>query len=176
MPIIAHLWRDKLITAYPWKGSEDVLHRVTHRRWTLAVAIVCVCTLALAGVAAAGLVSSLGVAQRTINGKSTTIVVDRRGDTIYELGGESLGKLKCVTSQCLKFWPPVEVRSANIRPPKAAGVPGTLSILRRVKGNLFQVMLDRHPLYFYSGDTKIGDTNGQGITSFGGTWHVVKAG
>jgi predicted lipoprotein with Yx(FWY)xxD motif len=108
-----------------------VLHRVTHRRWTLAVGVVCACTLALAGVAAAGLVSSLGVAKRTVNGNSTTIVVDRRGDTIYELGSESLGKLKCITSQCLKVWPPVEVRSANIRPPKAAGVPGPLSILRR---------------------------------------------
>jgi predicted lipoprotein with Yx(FWY)xxD motif len=151
-----------------------VLHRVTRRRWTLVVGIACACTLALAGVAVAGLVSSLGVAKRTVNGKSTTIVVDRRGDSIYELGGESLGHLKCVSSQCLKLWPPVEVRSANVRPPKAAGVPGTLSILRRVKGNLYQVMLDRHPLYFYSGDAKIGDTKGQGITSFGGTWQVVQ--
>ena len=153
-----------------------MLHRVTRQRWTVAVGIVCACALALAGVAVAGVVSSFGVAKRTVNGKSTTIVVDRRGDTIYELGGESLGKLKCVSSQCLKFWPPVEVRSPNVRPPKAAGVPGTLSILRRVKGNLYQVMLDKHPLYFYSGDTKIGDTKGDGITSFGGTWHVVKAG
>ena len=68
------------------------------------------------------------------------------------LTGESLAHLQCVTRQCLKLWPPVEVRSAAVRPPKAAGVPGTLSILRRVKGNLYQVMLDRHPLYFYSGD------------------------
>jgi hypothetical protein len=50
-----------------------------------------------------------------------------------------------------------------------------VSILRRVKANLYQVMLDRHPLYCYSGD-KLGTTKGQGITSFGGTWHVVKAG
>ncbi|MDQ2739743.1 MAG: hypothetical protein M3Y35_14240, partial [Actinomycetota bacterium] len=57
--------------------------------------------------------------------------------------------------------------------PKAAGVPGTISILRRVKANLYQVMLDRHPLYFFSGD-KIRTTRGQGIRSFGGTWSVVK--
>jgi predicted lipoprotein with Yx(FWY)xxD motif len=53
-------------------------------------------------------------------------------------------------------------------------VPGPLSILQRVKGNLFQVMLDRHPLYYYAGD-KIGTAKGQGIKSFGGTWHVVNA-
>jgi hypothetical protein len=54
------------------------------------------------------------------------------------LTGESLAHLQCVTRQCLKLWPPVEVRSAAVRPPKAAGVPGTLSILRRVKGNLYE--------------------------------------
>jgi hypothetical protein len=73
------------------------------------------------------------------------------------LSGESLAHLQCVTRQCLKLWPPVQVRSAAVRPPKAAGVLGTLSILRRVKGNLYQVMLDRHPLYFYSGD-RVGES------------------
>jgi predicted lipoprotein with Yx(FWY)xxD motif len=138
----------------------------------MLAAVVCA---ALAASAAAGIVSSFGVAKRTVQGKPSTIVVDHRGDTIYELSGESLSHLQCETAQCLKLWPPVEVRSAGVRPPTAAGVPGSLSILRRVKGNLYQVMLDRHPLYFYSGDTKIGSTNGQGIKSFGGTWHVVSA-
>jgi predicted lipoprotein with Yx(FWY)xxD motif len=130
----------------------------------------------LTGVAVAGIVSSLGVAKRSVGGKPTTIVVDRRGDTVYELSGESLSHLECVTSQCLKLWPAVEVRSPTVKVPTAAGVQGKLTILRRVKGNLYQVMLDNHPLYFFSGDTKIGFTKGQGITSFGGTWHVVKAG
>jgi predicted lipoprotein with Yx(FWY)xxD motif len=155
-----------------------VLYRVVSRPWRLATIVACAGAVALlAGVAVAGIVSSLGVAKRTVAGQPMTIVVDRRGDSIYELGGESLGHLKCVTSQCLKVWPPVEVRSAGVRVPKAPAVPGTVSILRRVKGNLYQVMLDRHPLYFYSGDgNNIGSTKGQGITSFGGTWHVVKAG
>ena len=147
------------------------------RRFRRAVVIAGAVVVALGtGLAIAGVVSSLGVAKRTIAGKPVTIVVDRRGDTIYELGGESLRHLECVTSQCLKLWPPVEVRSATVKVPVAAAVPGKLSTLRRVKGNLFQVMLDNHPLYFYSGDTKIGLTKGQGISSFGGTWHVVKAG
>jgi predicted lipoprotein with Yx(FWY)xxD motif len=146
----------------------------SHRRF--AVALIAGAALALvAASASAGLVSSLGVAKRTIAGKQTSIVVDRRGDTVYELGGESLGKLKCVTAQCLKIWTPVLVRSAGVNIPLHAGVPGTLSILQRVKAKLYQVMLDRHPIYFYSGDTKIGAVRGQGIKSFGGTWHVVKA-
>ncbi len=143
----------------------------------LAALVLAACLgAALTATAAAGLVSSLGTAKRTVTGRTTSIVVDRRGDAVYELGGESLAQLRCVTPQCLKLWPPLEVRSAGVRPPKAAAVPGQLSILRRVKGNLYQVMLDKHPLYLYSGDTKVGSTNGQGIKSFGGTWHVVKAG
>ncbi|MGO9902265.1 MAG: hypothetical protein ACLP0J_21810 [Solirubrobacteraceae bacterium] len=40
-------------------------------------------------------------------------------------------------------------------------------------------MLSRHPLYYYVGDKRqgrAGQTLGQGITSFGGTWHVIQAG
>ncbi len=69
------------------------------------------------------------------------------------------------------------VRSATVKVPVAADVPGRLTILRRPKANLYQVMLDSHPLYFYSGDTTIGQTKGQGLRGPGaGTWHVVKAG
>jgi hypothetical protein len=103
----------------------------SHRRSAIALVVGAALAMIVAS-ASAGLVSSLGVAKRTIAGKQSSIVVDRRGDAVYELGGESLPNLKCVTSQCLKVWTPVLVRSAG------------------VKGN--------------------------GIKSFGGTWHVVKAG
>jgi predicted lipoprotein with Yx(FWY)xxD motif len=67
------------------------------------------------------------------------------------------------------------VRSATFKVPTAAGVPGKVTVLRRVKANLYQVMLDNHPLYFYAGDTMIGATKGQGLRGPGGVWHVVKA-
>jgi hypothetical protein len=39
-----------------------------------------------------------------------------------------------------------------------------------------RVRLDRHPLYYYSGDKgRPGSTLGQGISGFGGTWHVIQA-
>jgi predicted lipoprotein with Yx(FWY)xxD motif len=152
-------------------------HGSRRRARSLAIGIVGVAVLAMvAGAAVAGVVSSLGVAPRTVAGKPVTIVVDRRGDSIYELSGESLAHLRCISAQCLKAWPPVLTRSQSATVPKAAGVPGKLTILRRVRANLYQVMLDNHPLYFYSGDTKITDTKGQGIKGpGGGTWHVVKS-
>jgi predicted lipoprotein with Yx(FWY)xxD motif len=150
----------------------------TRRARTLTIGLACTALFAvLASTAAAGLVSSLGVAQRTIAGKATKIVVDRRGDTVYELSGESLGHLQCVTAACLKQFTPVLVRSADVKIPVSAGVPGKLTVLRRPKADLYQVMLDNHPLYFYSGDTTVGATKGQGLHGPGtSTWHVVKAG
>jgi predicted lipoprotein with Yx(FWY)xxD motif len=154
-------------------------HRMfaTRRARTLTIGLACTALFAvLASTAAAGLVSSLGVAQRTIDGKATKIVVDRRGDTVYELSGESLSHLQCVTAACLKQFTPVLVRSADVKIPVSAGVPGKLTVLRRPKAKLYQVMLDNHPLYFYSGDTTIGATKGQGLHGPGtSTWHVVKS-
>jgi Secreted repeat of unknown function len=36
-----------------------------------------------------------------------------------------------------------------------------------------QVTYNGHPLYTYSGDQNPGDTNGQGLTNFGGGWFAL---
>jgi predicted lipoprotein with Yx(FWY)xxD motif len=138
--------------------------------------VVLLSVVAVAATAGAALaaVTSLDAAKRTVAGKSKTIVVDNRGVTVYELGGESLAKLECISKTCFSIWPPVKVASATAKPTVGAGVPGTVSVIHRVKGGFFQVMLDHHPLYYYSGDAgHKGKVTGQGITSFGGQWHVV---
>jgi len=38
------------------------------------------------------------------------------------------------------------------------------------------VTINGAPVYTFSGDAKAGDTAGEGINSFGGTWNVVKVG
>jgi predicted lipoprotein with Yx(FWY)xxD motif len=38
-----------------------------------------------------------------------------------------------------------------------------------------QVTYNGHPLYGYQGDSNAGDTNGQGISAFGGAWYVLSA-
>jgi predicted lipoprotein with Yx(FWY)xxD motif len=38
-----------------------------------------------------------------------------------------------------------------------------------------QVTYDGHPLYGYQGDTRPGDTSGQGSTGFGAPWYVLSA-
>lgn len=149
--------------------------RVLRRRVAVA-AVALAAAMALVAVAAAYTVKSLGVATRTVSGKSQKIVVDGRGVTVYELGGESLARLECITRVCFNVWQPLKVPSASTKVSKGAGLTGTMSILHRVKGGFYQVMLDRHPLYYYAGDNgRSGSVKGQGIMSFGGRWHVVPA-
>lgn len=102
------------------------------------------------------------------------IVVDARGRTLYALSPETTRHLLCRSSQCLKFWPPLTVRSSNVKLKNGAGVHGHLAILRRAH-HIFQITLDGLPLYRFAGDSAKGAANGENIHSFGGTWHVISA-
>ncbi len=140
------------------------------------LALTAAVVLAIAGATVAlAATTTLGTGKAKVGGKTRTVVVDSAGATLYTLSGERVGNLKCVNSACFKFWPPYKV-SATAKLTKARGVNGTLSKLRRVKGGFFQVMLNGHPLYRFAPDKgKKGSALGEGIKSFGGTWHVVPA-
>ena len=142
-------------------------------RAILAGLLVASLAFAATAVAAGGGVS-LQTAKRAVKGKSQTIVITGKGQTVYALGGESLARLKCVSTQCLKTWRTVTVPSAGTKVKVSAGVPGQVSIMHRISSNQYQVMLNRHPLYTYSGD-KGASAKGQGIKSYGGSWHVITA-
>jgi len=143
------------------------------RLFALAVAAVSVMAMAAAAVAAT---TTLGTATVRVSGKSKTVVVDSSGVTLYSLSGETTGHLKCQTRTCFTAWPPYEV-SAAAKLTKARGVAGTLLRFHRVKGKFYQVTLGGHLLYRYSGDKgNKGSAKGEGITAFGGTWHVIAAG
>ena len=155
------------------RGRRSRVHRPPSSR-VMALVVVVVAVASMAGIAVA---ASTTVATGTVkvNGKSKTVLVDSRGVTLYTLSGERVGHLKCVSSQCFGFWPPYKV-SATATLTKAKGVTGTLSRLHRVKGKFYQVMLNGHPLYRFAPDAnKKGSALGEGIPSFGGTWHVVAA-
>jgi predicted lipoprotein with Yx(FWY)xxD motif len=36
-----------------------------------------------------------------------------------------------------------------------------------------QVTYNGHPVYLFSGDQQPGDTNGEGVSAFGGSWYVL---
>jgi len=130
---------------------------------------------AMGGIAFAAGSTTLATGKVTVKSKPATVVVDSSGVTLYTLSGETASHLKCVTKPCLTAWPPDTV-AATAKLTAAKGIKGTLTKLHRVKAKFYQVLLNGHPLYRFAGDKgKKGVASGDGITGFGGTWHVITA-
>jgi predicted lipoprotein with Yx(FWY)xxD motif len=133
----------------------------------LAAALVGAALLALsATVHAAG-----GTAVKTRHNKLGTYLVDGQGRTLY-LFQKDTTKSKC-SGACAQNWPPVTTTG---NPSGAGGVrKALLGTIKRSDGKT-QVTYGGHPLYTYVGDSKPGDTNGQGLTAFGARWYAIGAG
>ena len=103
------------------------------------------------------------------NAKLGQVLVNSKGMTLYYLTGEVGGKLLC-SGSCLSLWPPATASAAS---PTGAGLTGKLSTIALSSGKS-QLTYNGWPLYLYSGDSKPGQTNGQGI-SFGsaGVWRAA---
>ncbi len=139
---------------------------------------------ALAGLATAALVSVAAAKTFTLevakgaqvmqNGamSSENIAVNSRGRAAYTLSGDTKSHPKCTKANgCFTFWNPLTV-AARKKPSKAPGIRGRLATWHR--GGVHQVTLNGHPLYTFVADKSRDIANGNGIVSFGGTWHVVK--
>jgi predicted lipoprotein with Yx(FWY)xxD motif len=147
------------------------------RKITVFIAAAALSGLVLAS-AALGHVSSASSPQAPKGalvtlGKTTLgkVLVDARGRTLYLFEKDKRGKSACYGA-CATYWPPL-VSSA--KPRAARGVRASLlGVTKRTDGKR-QVTYAGHPLYTFSLDTRAGQTSGQGLTDFGGTWAVVAA-
>jgi predicted lipoprotein with Yx(FWY)xxD motif len=136
---------------------------------------------AAAAIAALGMTATVAVAASKPTVKAVknaqvgkTVVVDaKKGMTLYRLSPETKSHLLCNAS-CTGFWPPLTVKSLHTKVVKGKGITGKLAVFKRPDGK-FQVTLRGLPLYRFAGDSTKGDANGEGIQSFGGTWHAVTA-
>jgi predicted lipoprotein with Yx(FWY)xxD motif len=140
-------------------------------RWVIPLAVVLAGSLVASALASAGALT-IGSASNSTLGKR--VVVNTQGHTLYILRPETATHLLCKSSECMKFWPPLTVGSTTTTLKDGPGVHGHLAILRRHNG-LLQVTLRGMPLYRFSGDHAKGRAKGEGIESFGGTWHAVAA-
>jgi predicted lipoprotein with Yx(FWY)xxD motif len=94
------------------------------------------------------------------------ILVDSRGRTLYVLSADSARKSRCFGA-CAQNWPPLR---ASRKPTVGRGLKASkVGTIRRSDGKA-QVTYNRHR---FVGDTRSGQTNGQGIVAFGGRWSVV---
>jgi predicted lipoprotein with Yx(FWY)xxD motif len=130
--------------------------------------------LAVAGCGSDGSApASAATTHRALSVKSTDlgrILVDSKGNTLYAFGHDLKNKSRC-SGPCASNWPPALTKAK--KPKVGAGVSSAkLRVIKRSDGGR-QLSYAGHPLYRFSLDNGPGDTNGQGLNAFGGTWHVV---
>jgi len=92
------------------------------------------------------------------------ILVDDQGNTIYFFSADEEGDSTC-TGDCLANWPAVK---ADATPEAGGSVTATLGIFMRDDGTS-QLTVNGYPAYYFAGDKKAGDTNGQGLFD---KWYV----
>jgi predicted lipoprotein with Yx(FWY)xxD motif len=105
----------------------------------------------------------------TSSTKLGTILVGGDGRTLYAFDKDKPNQSAC-TGACVTAWP---VSQSSGAPRAGSGVNASmLGTIKRTDGTT-QVTYNRHPLYYYSGDTKAGQQSGQGLDAFGAKWFVV---
>jgi predicted lipoprotein with Yx(FWY)xxD motif len=115
---------------------------------------------------AAGMPATIGVAN---NGGLGKILVDSHGKTLYLFQKDSGTRSAC-TGACAGAWPPLR---ASHKPVVGSGASPSMVTTAPRSDGAPQVVYHGHLLYLFSGDKKPGDTNGQGVTAFGGAWYAV---
>jgi predicted lipoprotein with Yx(FWY)xxD motif len=108
----------------------------------------------------------------TVSATSTglgMILVDGSGRTLYLFEKDQPNQSACAGA-CVAAWP---VDQSSGAPKGGSGVTASLlGSITRSDGST-QVTYNKHPLYYYQGDSGAGQQNGQGINAFGAKWYVV---
>jgi predicted lipoprotein with Yx(FWY)xxD motif len=111
----------------------------------------------------------------TVTNRATNLgptLADGTGRTLYLFESDTPTVSTCYGS-CASVWPPV---SAAATPHATGGARvDLLGTLRRTDGTT-QITYKGHPLYYYAGDAKPGDTTGQGLNQFGAKWYALTPG
>jgi predicted lipoprotein with Yx(FWY)xxD motif len=107
-----------------------------------------------------------GATVAVANSKLGDILVDADGRTLYAFTKDQGDQSAC-SGQCATNWPALTGTATA-----GTGAQATLlSTAMQTDGNS-QVTYDGRPLYYFAGDTKPGDINGQGV---GNVWFVLSA-
>ncbi|HEX6663819.1 MAG TPA: hypothetical protein VF025_09105 [Gaiellaceae bacterium] len=141
----------------------------------IAIAALSAATLAAAAVGSAGLASLSRAPKSAMVGLRATalgrILVDSRGRTLYMFEKDRNGRSAC-NGACPVSWPPL-ISAGKARP--GSGLRSSmLGLTRRADGRR-QVTYAGHPLYTFALDMRAGQTAGEGVKAFGGSWDALAA-
>jgi len=101
--------------------------------------------------------------------KLGSYLVDSKGRTLYLFEADKSTNSTCYGS-CASIWPPLTA-SGHVTAGSSV-MASALGTTRRNDGTT-EVTYHGHPLYYYAGDVKTGDTTGQGLLQFGAKWYVL---
>jgi predicted lipoprotein with Yx(FWY)xxD motif len=140
-------------------------------RWMLLVVLVAAAGTGGAMMAlAAGAKSSMGTVDVAKSGALGSVLVAANGHTLYRFTVDSKGVNRCTSNPtCKAYWPALTLK-AGTKPTAGSGVSSKLLATMAASHGLAQVTYAGYPLYYFSGDKKAGQTNGQG---FQHKWYVV---
>ena len=96
------------------------------------------------------------------------VLVDAQGRTLYLFLKDKRNKSECAGA-CATGWPPLLTRGK----PKASHGSRAKLLGTTVRKSGTQVTYAGQPLYTFAGDSKAGQTNGEGSKAFGAAWYVL---
>jgi predicted lipoprotein with Yx(FWY)xxD motif len=141
-----------------------------HYLKTLAVGIGALLVAAALTVSASGSANG-GKAVKVGPSGLGRILVDSHGKTLYMWAHDKGRKSTCY-GDCAVYWPPLLTRG---KPLARTGAKARLLGTTHRRDGRTQVTYAGHPLYYFVQDTKPGQTNGEGLTGFGGRWDPLSA-
>jgi predicted lipoprotein with Yx(FWY)xxD motif len=103
------------------------------------------------------------------NSRLGEILVSSQGRTLY-LFAKDTGTTSTCTGACATAWPPLR---ATGQPAVGRGVNAALLGTTPRSDGGPQITYNGHPVYLFIEDQKPGDTNGEGVNAFGGSWFVL---
>ena len=124
--------------------------------------------------AAAPAAAAPAAANSAVSVRSTSlgkVLVDASGRTLYLFERDKPDMSSC-TGACQSIWPSFTSQS---KPKATGGVSAAKLRTIAATGGKQEVTYNGHPLYYYVGDRKPGDTAGEGLNQFGAEWYVLAA-
>jgi predicted lipoprotein with Yx(FWY)xxD motif len=113
--------------------------------------------------------STTAMVIKTTSGSTGSFLTDGSGHAVYLWTKDGKNMSAC-SGACTGAWPPVPAQGTVTA--SGGAQASDLGSIIRPDGSK-QVTYDGHPLYYYSGDSGAGQTNGQGSDNFGAKWWLV---
>ena len=105
-----------------------------------------------------------------------TVVVDGRGRTVYILTADGKTNAPCTdASGCTKLWPDLPLPDGVASAKAGMGINASLLSTKKLSDGETYPTYHGWLMYEYTADSGPGQSNGQGIKSFGGTWYALMA-